>query len=156
MLTGGDAMSVEANTANKALVQRFWDSYTRGDADAAAALWADDARNHGWIVGREGIRKVFNDLNSALDERVTVHEMIAYGESVACRVAMSGVYRGVPDLPVVHGGFLQGLRPIGAPYSIQQVHLFRIKNGEIAEHWANKDDVGLMQRRAPISQPIWA
>jgi predicted ester cyclase len=34
----------------------------------------------------------------------------------------------------------------GRPFEIEAIHVYRIENGRVAEHWANRDDVGLARQ----------
>ena len=43
------------------------------------------------------------------------------------------------------GEFL-GRAPTGRSVSVQQIHIFRIEDGLIAEHWACRDDVGMLRQ----------
>lgn len=131
---------------NEIIVRRFWDSMSRGDIDQATALWSTNAQNHGKTVGREGVRAVFTDLREALDERYEIHDLIATEDTVVCRLTASGTHRSIPKLPIIHGGFLMGVPPRGNRYAIQQIHILRCQEGAIVAHWANRDDLGMMQQ----------
>ncbi len=125
---------------NKAVVRRHFELVSQGDARGAAALYAERSRNHGREVDRHDLERVFESLVS-LGERFTIHEMLAEGDWVACRATVTGEHRASPEVPV--GGGIYGLTPpAGERYSLQHMHLFRIANGQIVEHWANRDDLG--------------
>lgn len=36
--------------------------------------------------------------------------------------------------------------PTGKPFAITQSHWFRMEDGKIAEHWANRDDLGMAKQ----------
>jgi len=46
---------------------------------------------------------------------------------------------------VHHGEFL-GRPATGRRFSAGQIHLFRVADGKIAEHWAKRDDAGMMRQ----------
>ncbi|MGA8542074.1 MAG: ester cyclase [Thermoplasmata archaeon] len=71
----------------------------------------------------------------------TLHEMIAEGDWVAVRTTCTGTHTESPELPV-NGGMFVGLKPTGRSYTVQQIHMFRIVDGKLTEHWANRDDLG--------------
>ncbi len=125
---------------NKAVVRRQFECLNEGDVAGAAALWAIESFNHGRKVGRADLSKVYESLQS-LQERHVLHEMIAEGDWVAVRTTCSGVYATTPKIPVNSGIFMGGT-PTGRPYQVQHMHLFRVVNGELVEHWANRDDLG--------------
>jgi predicted ester cyclase len=125
---------------NKAVVRRQFDYLNSGNVAGASALWAPQALNHGQEVDRTGIARVYESLRS-LKERHTLHEMVAEGEWVAVRTTCSGVHAASPKIPVNHGIFT-GTSPTGRAYEVQHMHLFRVVNGQLTEHWANRDDLG--------------
>jgi predicted ester cyclase len=129
---------------NKALVRRQFELLSHGDIEGAAGLWAPELYNHGRKTDRRGIATVYEALG-ALQERHTLHEIIAEGEWVAVRTTCEGVHARAPKFPV-NGGIFTGVEPTGRHYSVGHVHLFRIVDGELTEHWANRDDLGAAQQ----------
>lgn len=49
---------------NMDTVRRNWELHERMEYDAALELWADECRNHGRPVGKEGMRKVWIDIRT--------------------------------------------------------------------------------------------
>ncbi len=123
---------------NKELVRRQFELVSSGDAKGAAALWAEDASNHGMRVGPALVETVYASL-CLLQERHTFHEMIAEGDWVAVRTTCQGVHAAKVR---VNGGIFANVEPTQRPYSVQHIHLFRVVDGKIVEHWANRDDLG--------------
>ena len=140
---------------NKRLIQRLYDEgLNRQDAAAAAALYAVNAKNHGQEVGRDGMRKVFDALFAVFpDFNYRVEESTAEGDRVVCKVAMTGTHRGQPTLPHVFGGMLTGVAPTGKPVKVLQFHSFRITGGQISEHAAVRDDLGMLQQLGVVTRP---
>jgi ketosteroid isomerase-like protein len=125
---------------NKELVRRQFELLNSGDVKGAADLWAPESVNHGRRTDPSGISKVYESLRS-LHENHTLHEMIAEGDWVAVRTTCQGVHSTTPEIPV-NGGMFVGVKPIGRSYTVQHIHLFRIVDGRLKEHWANRDDLG--------------
>ncbi len=123
---------------NKELVRRQFDLVSSGDFSGAAALWSTDASNHGIKVDRNSLESVYASLG-LLQERHIIHEMLAEGEWVALRTTCQGVHAAKVR---VNGGIFADAEPTGRSYSVQHMHLFRIVDGKIVEHWANRDDLG--------------
>jgi len=49
---------------------------------------------------------------------------------------------------------LVGLAPTNRPFAVRQVHIVRFQDGRGIEHWAVRDDLGLMRQLGAIpSQP---
>jgi ketosteroid isomerase-like protein len=142
---------------NKELVRRQFELLNEGDVTGAANLWAATSLNHGRKTDPAGLAKVYESLHS-LHERHTIHEMVAEGEWVAVRTTCDGVHSAQPKIPV-NSGIFMGLEPTGRSYSAQHMHMFRVVDGKLAEHWANRDDlgaavqIGLELRRAKDARP---
>ena len=141
--------------ANKALIRRLYDEgINRHDAAAAAAFYADDAKNHGRTVGREGMRKVFESLFAVLpDFHYRIEETAAEGDRVTCKVTMTGTHLGQPILPEVFSGMLKGVAPTGKQVSVLHFHSFRIRDGRICEHAAVRDDLGMALQLGLVKRP---
>jgi predicted ester cyclase len=87
--------------------------------------------------GREGLRAGMRRAGAGLSEaRFEIDDMIAEADRVAVRVTTSARQT---------GPFL-GLEPTGKPYSIEEIHIFRIRDGQLVEHWHQFDKMGLLQQ----------
>ncbi len=86
------------------------------------------------------LRGAFSDL------RWDIHEMAADGDLVAVRTTMSGRHTG----PFVRyddaGAVSQVMPPTGRSFSSTQTHWFRLADGKVIEHWANRDDLAMAQQ----------
>ena len=111
-----------------------------GNIDGATALWAKEALNHGRKVDHAGLSKVYESLRT-LQERHILHELIAEGDWVAVRTTCSGVHAGAPVIPV-NSGIFTNVNPSGRDYQVQHLHMFKVLNGQLTEHWASRDDLG--------------
>ena len=141
---GVDNMS--ASEINQALVQQYWDVFNRGDMAAAAACFAEDTRNHGRLVGRAGVLAVLNDIKTTFpDVQFKAIEFVSQGDRVSVRGTFSGTHRGVGRLPV-NGGMLVGIQPTGRHFEVQHIHMLRLRDGKIVDHYASRDDLGMMQQ----------
>lgn len=140
---------------NIKLVRRLYDEgINRQDAAAAAAFYTEDAKNHLRTVGRAGMRKVFEGLFSAFpDFHYRIEEETAAGDRVVCKVTMTGTHRGKPTLPEVFSGMLKGIEPTGKRVEVLHFHSFRVRDGQIAEHAAVRDDLGMLIQLGLIKRP---
>jgi predicted ester cyclase len=50
-----------------------------------------------------------------------------------------------------HEGELEGIAPTGGRVAAQQSHWFRVVDGKLAEHWAVRDDLGMLQQLGVMS-----
>jgi len=145
-------MSLEQN---KELIRRLYDEgLNRQAAAAAAAFYAVNAKNHGREVGRAGMQKVFEALFSVFpDFNYRIEESTAEDDRVVCKVTMTGNHRGQPTLRDVFGGMLAGVAPTGKPVRVLQFHSFRIAAGQITEHAAVRDDLGMLMQLGVVNRP---
>ncbi len=159
-------MSLEEN---KAIVRKVFEAWNCGDMDTVLAYWSSNVIDHGQLAdgdpreqrlppGFDGLRRVLLSLQTAFpDRRWELEDIIAERDRVICRLAVSGTHRGIPAMPVEAGTRLQTLRPMGKRYSVQHIHVFRIDDGKIAEHWAVRDDLGLLEELGGLQpQPVGA
>ena len=136
-------MATTGTTAegNKAVVLRYVEEvWNRHDLDAIDGLVSPDYFNHAATTDeyrRGGARLAVEWLLSVFpDHRFDVEDAAADGETVAVRGTMTGT----------HEGELVGIAPTGERVAAQQSHWFRVVNGKLAEHWAVRDDLGMMRQ----------
>ena len=134
---------------NKRLIERLYEEgFNRQDPVAAAAFYSTDAKNHGHTVGRDGMRTVFEALFSTFpDFHYRIDEATAESDRVVCKVTMTGTHLGEPSrLPAAFGGLLTGVTPTRKKVQVLQFHSFRLRGGEISEHSAVRDDLGMYKQ----------
>lgn len=130
----------------KALIRRIIDAHNEQDANAVVACYTPDVANHGRPVGREGMARLYESLYTAFpDFHFELDLALADGEWVTAQVLMTGTHLGTPELPVL-GGLLHAVPPTGKRVSVENIHLYRIQDGLVAEHRAVRDDLGMMQQ----------
>ena len=86
------------------------------------------------------------------DARLTTLNSVAEGEWVVVRCTYSGTHRGTSRFPV-DGGMLVGVQPTGRTFEVQHIHMYRVLDGKIAEHFANRDDIGMMRQVGLLPPP---
>lgn len=91
------------------------------------------------LAVREQARTAFPDLD------YDIEEVIAEGDIVAFRMVMKGTHEG--PLPG------SGLPGTGKQVQVRQLHMVRFEGDKIAEHWAVRDDLGMMQQLGIIPGP---
>jgi predicted ester cyclase len=132
-------MSLEQN---KILVRRLVDEdLNTGNLEAANEIVVVDYVDHtnppGLQYGLESHKQIVTIFHAAFpDVTWTIEDMIAAGDKVAVRLSMRGT----------HEGEFFGILPTGKQVLVTGIHILRIANGKIAEHWGNNDDLGLMQQ----------
>ena len=127
---------------NKALVRRFiQEVFEEGSLDTVDELVAHDFIGHTWgNADKAGLRQAMGRVAKALaDAHFEVDDIIAEGDRVAVRVTATA--RQV--------GTFMGLPPSGRSYTIGEIHIFRVRGGQIVEHWHEFDRTGLLRQLAP-------
>ena len=134
-------------TAQNIAVLRDWtERANHGDIKHAIDTFALNTRNFGEPVGREGVRHVLEDIYATFpDMQSKIIEIVAVGDSVIIRYSVSGTHKGVGKLPV-NSGMLVGVAPTQKHFEVQHIHWFKMKDGKIADHYATRDDIGMMQQ----------
>jgi steroid delta-isomerase-like uncharacterized protein len=137
---------------NKAIVRRFIDEiFVQGRRATVDELLADDFVAHTWPS--TGHPK--DDLKGAIDRTskglanptFTIDDMIAEGDQVAVRLTTSAT----------QVGEFMGMPPSGKTYRIEEIHVFRLRDGKVTEHWHQLDQMGLMKQLGALpGQPAGA
>ncbi|HWQ18413.1 MAG TPA: ester cyclase [Methanotrichaceae archaeon] len=132
-------MSLESN---KALVRRFLEEVPgKGNLSVVDDLALPSLVLHVPLPeqtpGAEGMKDIaFVCRNAFPDMKITLEDMIAEGDRVACRFTTTGT----------NSGQFMGLPPTGRKISLSGIEIFRIEDGKIAEIWGQADLLGLMQQ----------
>jgi len=74
--------------------------------------------------------------------RWEIHEVVAEGDLVAVHATMSGVHTGRYTKYAPDGSLVVDRLAAGRAFATTQSHWFRVADGQIVEHWANRDDLG--------------
>jgi predicted ester cyclase len=91
--------------------------------------------------GRSGLASILRTIDRDLGP-VTLeqHHLIGDGDLVAQHLTLHGTHRG-STMPL-----LAGLPPSGRPTTWTFIHIWRVADGMIVEHWACRDDMGLLEQ----------
>ena len=129
---------------NKALIRRFnKEAFEDGDLSATERYLAPDFLNH--VSGKRGpedMKRIIQYVRNAFpDGRQDVDLEIAEGDLVVELITSTGTHSG----EVVHTPW-GPVAPTGRPVSWQSVRIYRVSDGKIAEHWAVRDDLNMLQQ----------
>ena len=98
----------------------------RGPATAyATALWLRDA---------------FADL------RWDIHDLVAEGNLVVIHCTMSGRHVRPFAAYAADGSVEDAFPPTGERFATTQTHWLRVRDGQVIEHWADRDDLGMAKQ----------
>ncbi len=116
--------------------------YFAGDETAIDDLVAKDMVNHAagpLRQGSEGWKRIITMIRDDLgDFEVENHMLIADGDVVAHHMTIRGVHQ-ASTMPL-----LADVAVTKEPVTWTYIHIWRIADGKVVEHWACRDDVGLL------------
>jgi steroid delta-isomerase-like uncharacterized protein len=126
--------------ANKALVHAHYDAVTNNhDPDAIRTQVTSDFFDHAAnaVMSADQVIAHSAALHATFGElKATAESIVAEGDMVAARV----VWRGV------HKGPWRGIAPTGKRFEFRGMTFWRIRDGRIAERWAEVDFASLEQQ----------
>jgi predicted ester cyclase len=142
---------------NKRIVRSFIEATAKGDLAALQDLVAPGYTR--WISGQlaslrgaEGyIRLLEKWLNVFPDISVTIDDVVAEGDRVACRLTWTGTHQG--DWPSVPLG--RSIRPTGRKVTFSNTIVSRLEGSQIAEEWEDWGHLEMLVQMGAI-QPSGA
>jgi predicted ester cyclase len=132
--------------ANKTVVRAFIQQvFQEGRPEAVDGLTTPDFVSHGLPgsgpdVMKQAIERVGKGLSNAKFE---IHDVVAEGDLVAVRL----------DSTATQSGEFMGMPATGKTYTIEELHLFRVDGGRVAEHWHQLDAMGMMKQLGVMPGP---
>jgi steroid delta-isomerase-like uncharacterized protein len=133
---------------NKHIARRFiQEVFVHVDPAAVDELVSEDFTPHSWgdmPAGREALKAAQERVRQGLgDARMEIHDVIAEGDRVAVRLTSNGT----------HTGEFMGMPATGKSYAISEIHIFRIQDGKVAEHWRDADMLGMLRQLGMFPAP---
>ena len=122
------------------VVREYIDRSNNGDAHVLDDLVAADMVNHAsGPQGREGLRTILATIEHDLGPLSgTTHHLFGDGDLVTQHATVHGTHR-ASTMPL-----LAGVPVNGTPFDWEFIHIWRVADGQIVEHWATRDDMGLL------------
>lgn len=122
--------------------------FALGDAAAVDAWTTEDVVSHtappGAPTGRDGLKATIEWLHSGLDDvSYEVLDAFAADDKVTLRCAMHAT----------HARPWLGAPATGRSFTTDQIHIFRVEGDRIAEHWACRDDLGMLRQLGLAPSP---
>jgi lactoylglutathione lyase len=128
--------------STRAVVEELFRRQQAADLAVLDELVATDMVNHAaGPQGREGLRQILQTIEADLGPtHLEQHPLITEGDLAAQHVTLHGTHRGssmplLADLPVT-----------GQPAAWDFIHIWRVADGMVVEHWACRDDQGMIER----------
>lgn len=124
---------------NKEIVLRFFDAISNNQTAIFDEIVAEDYIDHlpGRTPGRESLKAYFAGLHETFGElKFPIWQIIAEGDRVVVFNSIQGK----------HQQDYAGLVAKGNYVDAQAFQLYRISNGQLAEHWEVADFAALLQQ----------
>lgn len=121
--------------------------FNQGLLDSAEQFVTTDYVDHanvppGWPVGIDGLRQTVSMMRSAFpDLHAEVADIVAEEDRVVLRTIFTGTQE----------GDIIGIAPTGKQVCWQAMHICRVENGKLTDHWEVSDMLGLMQQLGATS-----
>jgi len=134
---------------NRAVIHRFLEELFNGrDLDAIDRYIAEDYVDHvippGIPPTRDGFKQFVGSFFTGLpDFHYTIDDVIATEDRVAVRLTAQGTQEGE----------FMGIPPTGKRATWSEIHIGRMQDGKIVEHWGQIDNIGMLQQLGVIPTP---
>jgi predicted ester cyclase len=129
-----------SDNTNIELARGILAAFDAGDDDVVDELIHPDHREHAGMdpqPGREGIRGSIAWVNGTFSDCETiVEDLIASGDRVVARVRFSATCLGE----------FFGTEAGGRRVEAEHVHIWRVAEGRLAEHWMVRDDLSVLRQ----------
>lgn len=136
---------------NKQVVRKFTRIFkNEHNVDGIDHLFDSNFQHHFRMPlgpGLEGFKQVGRMMNGAFpDVVVTEEDLIADGDRVVERSSAAAT----------HKGSLAGEKPTNQRVSWTEIHIYRVQEGKIREHWVEMAMMELLQQVGALPQPAVA
>ena len=137
-------MASEMTERNRRIVERLIaEAVLDGRLDVIDELCDPGVINHAAVPqareGIDGLKRVIGFSRAAMpDQRWTDEVLVANEEYVVVRAVRESTWSAE--------SFRGFATPQGVTTAVEMVHIWRLAEGKIVEHWAVRDDLGLMMQ----------
>ena len=138
-------MTASNRRSARDVVEELFRRQRAADETVLDDLVATDMINHAaGPQGRDGLKTILRTIEVDLGPTVLEqHHLIGEGELVAQHVTLHGTHRSstmplLADVPVT-----------GRSAAWRFIHIWRVAEGMLVEHWACRDDMGLLEQLRP-------
>lgn len=128
--------------ADKATMARMpLEAYNEGRLDVVDEVMSADFRDHsmpfGLPPGSDGVKALITTVRTAFPDLTnTIIRQVAEGDMVVTHVRTSAT---------MTGDFM-GMKATGKSATWEAIHIARLKDGKIVEHWSTQDQLGMLQQ----------
>jgi predicted ester cyclase len=117
------------------------EAFNQGRLDVVDEVVSADMTDHsvqpGMPPGREGIKSLIRTVRAAFpDLKNTIIKQIAEGDTIVQYVRSSGTMK----------GDFMGMKATGRSATWEAIHIVRLADGKIVEHWSVQDNLGMLRQ----------
>ena len=130
---------------NKALIRRFYEELVNErKLELADEMFLEDFDDHAARdKGLENFKKLYSAMLGIFpDIQAKIEDLIVEGNKVVARVEFTGTQT----------GSFRGFLPTNRRVSYSGMDIFRFKDGKIAERWALRDFLGMLEKLGHINR----
>jgi len=135
---------------NKAIDARIaLEAFNQGRVEVIDQVISADFIDHSQLPpgvppGREGVKALVKALRSAFpDFKVKIERQIAEGDLVVQHISATGTMK----------GDFAGMPASGKRATWEAIHISRLANGKVVEHWSVQDQLGMLQQLGFAPRP---
>lgn len=125
----------------------IFEAINSGEFNVVDEVVTDDFVDHGspfpLAPGPAGYRTILGFVHDVLRISYVIDDLFATEERVVVRATATGA-----GVDAIHGD-----GAAGSTYSMQTVHIYRITDGKLAEHWGVRDEYGARIQLGTIPAP---
>lgn len=136
---------------NKAVVRRIYEELWDGrNLQVADEIIARGGLNYDTGLtahpfGPEEMKGTVRMVTAAFpDNRHEVQDIFAEGDRVMARVTLTGT----------HEGEFMGIPPTGRRIEVNEIHVYRLRDGKAVEHRVGRDDLGALRQLGVIADAV--
>lgn len=145
-ISAANAAETSSEAANRSVIETQIAEMNSGDWRTALNVYDARSRNFGRPVGKATLARIFQDIYATFpDWHMRIEDIVAVGDSVIVRAMTTGTDRGVGQIPV-NGGMLVGVPPTQKHFAAEAIHWYKVRDGVILDHYATRDDLGMMEQ----------
>lgn len=144
-LTDAEPMAGSDPRSARDVVEELFRRQKAGDDTVLDDLVATDMVNHAaGPQGRDGLRTILRAIEVDLGPtELEQHHLIGEGDLVVQHVTLHGTHR-ASTMPLLHD-----MPVYGRSAAWTFIHIWRVVDGMLVEHWACRDDMGLVEQLRP-------
>lgn len=124
-----------------------FEAINSGELAILGELVTDDFVDHGSPFplppGPQGYRTVLEFVHDVLGIRYVIDDLFATDDRVVVRATATGI-----GVDAIHGP-----GAVGRTYAMTTVHIYRVADGRLAEHWGVRDEYGARLQLGTIAPP---